>query len=433
MKKPLKAIIRPIQLFIRSESTGGIILFICAFGAIVWANSPAAESYHHLWENSFYIGVGDYVIDKSLHHWINDGLMAMFFFIVGLELKREIMGGELSNIRNAILPLAAAAGGMVFPALLFLYFNPEAPGNAGWGVPMATDIAFALGVLTLLGKRIPLTLKIFLTALAIADDLGAVLVIAFFYTSNIYVENLAFGLFFILMLTGANYMGIRNTWFYGLVGVAGVWLAFLMSGVHATIAGVLAAFTIPARPKMNELEFTNQLTSSAAEFASIPPNNITLLEPAQMYVIDRIRKLTEAADTPLQRLEQALHGFVSYFVIPLFALANAGITFTAETMAVTPVVLGVAVGLIAGKFLGIVGISWLCVKFKIARLPAAVSWKHIIGVGFLAGIGFTMSLFIANLAFTDKALIDQAKLGIMAASLVAGITGYLVLRSSKIN
>jgi NhaA family Na+:H+ antiporter len=296
---------------------------------------------------------------------------------------------------------------------------------------MATDIAFALGVLALLGKRIPLSLKIFITALAIADDLGAVLVIAFFYTSHISFLNLGIGVGFLSVLIAANVLGVRNATFYGLIGIFGVWLAFLLSGVHSTIAGVLAALTIPARPKINELDFTQKLKTYTQEFLQIPPNDVTLLEREQVYVIEKIKKLAMAADTPLQRLEYGLHGLVALFVMPLFALANAGITISTESFTqIHTVAAGTFIGLLLGKFIGVVGFSWLMVKLKWATLPSDIRWKHIIGAGFLAGIGFTMSLFVTNLAFDDPALISQAKFGILIASVVAGTVGYSILRKS---
>lgn len=422
---------KPINKFIKNESTGGIVLFISAVVAIVWANSPWADAYHHLWEYTFTIGFENFGMTQTLHHWINDGLMAMFFFVIGLELKREIMGGELSNPRNAILPLVAAVGGMVVPALIYVAFNHESPELNGWGIPMATDIAFALGVLALLGKRIPLSLKIFITALAIADDLGAVLVIAFFYTSDISFLNLGIGAGFIALLAGANFIGIRKPLFYGIIGICGVWLAFFMSGVHATIAGVLAALTIPARAKVDEIDFTQKLKSYTNEFIAIPPNNVSLLEPQQLYVIEKIKTLTKEADTPLQRLENGLHGIVAFIVMPLFALANAGITLHASSFNnIHPVAIGTLLGLFVGKFFGVVGFSWLMVRAKLASLPADLQWRHIVGAGFLAGVGFTMSLFVANLAFEDAEFINQAKLGILAASLISGVLGYLVLRKT---
>ena len=416
------------------ESTAGIVLLASAVMAMIWANSDWSDSYHHLWEYNISIQAGEYGISKTLHEWINDGLMALFFFVIGLELKREIMAGELSDMGKAMLPLIAALGGMVLPALIYFLFNPVGPESNGWGIPMATDIAFALGIMSLLGKRVPLSLKIFLTALAIADDIGAVLVIAFFYTSNISMLSLSIGGLFLIVLLAANYVGVRSTLFYGLIGIAGVWLAFLMSGVHATIAGVLAAFAIPARTKIDEEKFIQVLEDQLRAFHAIPPNDVTLLEPAQYKVIEKINRLTKAAGTPLQKLEYKLHSWVSYLVMPLFAFSNSGITLHAgflNNILSSSVTLGVLLGLVVGKFIGVLIFCWVAVKMKIAALPQGVRWKQIVGVALLAGIGFTMSLFITTLAFKDAQLITAAKLGIFTASIISGVVGYFVLKKAS--
>ena len=416
------------------ESTAGIVLLASAVMAMIWANSDWSDSYHHLWEYNISIQAGEYGISKTLHEWINDGLMALFFFVIGLELKREIMAGELSDMGKAMLPLIAALGGMVLPALIYFLFNPVGPESNGWGIPMATDIAFALGIMSLLGKRVPLSLKIFLTALAIADDIGAVLVIAFFYTSNISMLSLSIGGLFLIVLLAANYVGVRSTLFYGLIGIAGVWLAFLMSGVHATIAGVLAAFAIPARTKIDEEKFIQVLEDQLRAFHAIPPNDVTLLEPAQYKVIEKINRLTKAAGTPLQKLEYKLHPWVSYLVMPLFAFSNSGITLHSgflNNILSSSVTLGVLLGLVVGKFIGVLIFCWVAVKMKIAALPQGVRWKQIVGVALLAGIGFTMSLFITTLAFKNAQLITAAKLGIFTASIISGVVGYFVLKKAS--
>ncbi len=428
----IDTLLKPFNRFIHSESTAGIFLLVCSVVALVLANSPWSEAYHHLWEYEFSIGFAGHVVSNSLHHWISDGLMAMFFFVVGLELKREIMGGELSSPKNAILPLAAAVGGMVVPALIYAFFNYGKPSISGWGIPMATDIAFALGVLSLLGNRVPLSVKIFLTALAIADDLGAVLVIALFYTSEISTINLTTGAVFMIVLLTANYLGVRSTLFYGIVGIGGLWLAFLMSGVHATVAGVLAALTIPARTKIDEVGFVRRLRLYVSEFERIPPNDVSLLEPEQLHLVEKIKSLTKAAGTPLQQLEHALHPVVLFVVMPVFALANAGISFEGVSLqgAVTSASMGVFFGLLAGKFIGVVGTSWLFVKMGWARLPGDMTFKNICGLGMLAGIGFTMSLFITNLALQSPMVALEAKIGILTASLLAGIAGFIVLNKT---
>jgi len=428
----IDTLLKPFNRFIHSESTAGIFLLVCSIVALVLANSPWSEAYHHLWEYEFSIGFAGHVVSNSLHHWISDGLMAMFFFVVGLELKREIMGGELSSPRNAILPLAAALGGMAVPALIYAFFNYGKPSISGWGIPMATDIAFALGVLSLLGNRVPLSIKIFLTALAIADDLGAVLVIAIFYTSEISTINLATGTVFMAVLLTANYLGVRSTLFYGIVGIGGLWLAFLMSGVHATVAGVLAALTIPARTKIDEIGFARRLRLYVSEFEQVPPNNVSLLEPEQLHLVEKIKSLTKAAGTPLQQLEHALHPVVLFVVMPVFALANAGISFEGVSFqgAITSASMGVFFGLLAGKFIGVVGTSWLFVKMGWAQLPGDMTFKNICGLGLLAGIGFTMSLFVTNLALQSPEVALEAKIGILTASLLAGIGGFIVLNKT---
>lgn len=429
-----KWIIDPIKRFMNNSVMSGIILFASAFLALVISNSPLADEFHHLWEIEFSIGFGDFLLSKSLHHWINDGLMAVFFFVIGLELKREMIAGELSNPKNAVLPLAAAVGGMVVPAAIYMLFNfSSAETTSGWGIPMATDIAFALGVLYLLGDRAPISLKIFLTALAIADDLGAVLVIALFYTSDINLVSLLTGAGFMTVLITANLIGVRNTLFYAIVGIGGLWLAFLMSGVHATIAAVLAAFTIPARVKVNETICTEELTYLLDKFRKAHPNNVPTVTDEQLHILEDIRNVAKNALTPLQRLEHAMHPLVAFVIMPIFALSNGGITFTAGMLQqlASPVVLGVFVGLLLGKVVGVVGMVWLLVKLKWATLPAGLNKQHIIGAGFLAAIGFTMSLFISGLAFKDSEYLVQAKIGILSASIIAGVVGYLIVQKAS--
>lgn len=428
-----KWVIQPVNRFVNKSTTGGIVLFVSAVIALILANSPWKDAYHHFWEYNIKFGVEGYVLDKTLHHWINDGLMAIFFFVVGLELKREILGGELSNPRNAILPVAAGLGGMIFPALLYLVFNTTGEAQNGWGIPMATDIAFALGVLFLLGDRVPASLKLFLTALAIADDIGAVLVIAFFYTSNISYVSLLVGSAFLLLLILSNVLGVRSTIYYGILGIGGLWMAFLLSGVHATIAGVLAAFTIPATVRIDEVGFVEKMKMYIQKFKDADPNGAPTVTPKQLHILEDMRTLSKLAMTPLQRLEHGMHPFVTYIVMPIFALANAGVTLSSETASSTTsfVALGIVVGLLLGKFIGIVGVSSLMVKLKIATLPEGMNFKHLIGAGFLASIGFTMSLFVANLAFKNNDLIQQAKIGILIASLIGGLLGFLFLYFNK--
>lgn len=434
-KQPINYIINPISRFIQKETTGGIVLFGATILALILANSPLSDAYHHFFHNTIGISINEKsFLDLSLHHWINDGLMAVFFFVVGLELKREIVGGELSNPRKAMVPIAAAVGGMIVPALIYFSLNPSGNELKGWGIPMATDIAFALGVLYLLGNRIPLSLKIFLTALAIVDDLGAVLVIAFFYTSEISFENLFIGLSFVLVMFLGNKAGIRNFLFYAIVGVFGVWLAFLLSGVHATIAAVLAAFTIPSDVVINESVFTSKIEKLLHRFKSLDSKDeVPVLTNEQLHVLGEIKSSTDQAVPPLQRLEHGLHPFVSFAIMPIFALANAGISMDVdfEKLFENNIAIGVASGLLFGKIIGVVFFSMLVCGFKASRLPNGISFKNLIGIGFLASIGFTMSMFISELAFTDHEHNLQAKVGIFAASIIGGIIGFFYLKISN--
>ncbi|MCR8666519.1 Na+/H+ antiporter NhaA [Aestuariibaculum sp. M13] len=427
-----KYLLIPINRFISNSTTSGILLFASAILALILANSPLKDAYHHFWEHTFTIGFSDFKVSKSLHHWINDGLMSIFFFVVGLELKREIMAGELSKPKNAMLPIFSALGGMVVPALLYWLWNSSGEASNGWGIPMATDIAFALGILYLLGDRVPISLKIFLTALAIVDDLGAVLVIAFFYTSDISTISLLIGAGFFAVLLLANILGVRSTVFYGVVGIGGLWMAFLLSGIHATIAGVIAALTIPGNVKIGDTLFVKKMNELTNEFERSAPNNVSLITSDQLHILEKISRYSKGAMTPLQRLEHGMHPLVSYVVMPIFALANAGITFSGSFFdnLGSHVSLGVIFGLAFGKFIGVVGFSKILIKLKLATLPEGVNWRQIYGTALLAGIGFTMSLFITDLAFADPAYILQAKIGIFAASLLCGIAGYLTLRKA---
>ncbi|MCF6170708.1 MAG: Na+/H+ antiporter NhaA [Bacteroidales bacterium] len=420
-----------ISRFISEEAYGGIILIFATIAALIWANSSYYESYHQLW-HELKVGFvwGEINMVGSLHHWINDGLMALFFFTIGLEIKREIMGGELSSIKKASMPIAAAIGGMLIPAAFYALVLANYPEYLdGWGIPMATDIAFALGLLALLGKRVNINLKIFLTALAIADDLGAVMVIAIFYTDTINYSELLSAAFFIGVLLIANFAGVRRTSFYAIVGFIGVWMAFVFSGVHATIAGVLIALTIPARTKISENEYVKRLSKCLDKFDKVPASDNSLLTKDQAHVISDIGELNDKAQTPLQKLEHALHPITAFFILPVFALSNAGVHIEGRVieMLLHPISLGIIAGLVLGKFLGISLLSHLTVWLKIASLPEGISWKQIYGVSFLAGIGFTMSMFISDLAFVDEEFKQIAKVGIMAASLVSATVGMIWL------
>ena len=419
-------LVSSVQQFIRMEASGGILLLACAILALVWANSPWSASYFELWATKVSVGFGAFKIDKALSLWINDGLMAIFFFVVGLEIKREILVGELSSPKKAGLALAGALGGMIVPAIMYLLFNLNGEGGNGWGIPMATDIAFALGVLALLGKRAPLSLKIFLTALAIVDDLGAVLVIALFYTANVSANYLLMGFGLLVALVIGSRLGVRRTSFFVFLGIL-LWIAFLKSGVHATVAGVLLALTIPARRVIDMPSFVSQARELLDRFATNVQPGKTQPTADQLDSLNALETTIEHIDTPLHRMEHALHGWVAFFIMPVFALANAGVVLGAGTSVMNPITLGIIVGLFVGKGIGITLFSWIAVKLGIAELPENITWRQIQGVSILCGIGFTMSLFIAGLAFEDRILLDNAKVGILVGSVVAGVVGSIVL------
>ncbi len=434
-QRPIDALITPIQQFINQEKSGGIVLGISVAIAILLANSPWSGYYFHFFEQSFgFVFNGESYLKFSLHHWINDGLMAIFFFVVGLELKREFIAGELSNTRKALLPIGAALGGMLFPACIYWLLNLHGDTGTGWGIPMATDIVFALGVLHLVGNRVPLSLKVFLMALAIVDDLAAVLVIAFFYTSDISIINLAIGLCFTIIMYAGNKIGIRNVFFYAIMGIGGVWLAFLLSGVHATIAAVIAAFTIPADVSIDEKLYSHKISDYLKTFNKIDPNNLPTLTNEQVHLLDEIKDTTNQAIPPLQRLEHAMHPFVSFIIIPIFVLANAGISLSGinfENLFGNNIFTGVSMGLLFGKVIGIVSFTYLLTRLKIAPASEGMSLKNLIGIGLLGSIGFTMSLFITSLAFTNEMYLVQAKAGIFTASIIGGVLGYWVLKRNK--
>lgn len=425
----------PIKLFMGREKSGGIVLILSVTLAMILANSNIAESYFHFFEQEVgFIVNGEPYLNYSLHHWINDGLMAMFFFVVGLELKREFIGGELADIRNTILPIGAAIGGMIVPALIFLSLNIGTPQTMGWGIPMATDIAFALGVVYLLGDKVPASAKLFLTTLAIVDDLGAVLVIAFFYTSELSIASLLFGLCFLAVMFIGNRLGIKSLFFYAALGIGGVWVTFLLSGIHATIAAVLAAFMIPADAKINESVYLKRMKKLTRRFEKEEPNEVRTLEEGQVDVLTHIQHDTEIAIPLLQQLEHKMSPIVTFLIMPIFAIANAGISFTDLSLSdifSTHVALGVTLGLLLGKPIGIIGATFLMVKMHWATLPSAITRRTLLGLGMLASIGFTMSMFISTLAFTDELLMTQAKLGIFLASILGGIGGYVLLNKKS--
>lgn len=428
-----RKIFLPAMQFMRQEKSGGIVLAVAVVIALALANSPWHENFSHFFEH--HLG---FVVDStpyfnfSIAHWINDGLMSLFFFVVGLELKREFIGGELRDIRKVVLPVGAAIMGMLVPAGIFLALNFGTEVSGGWGIPMATDIAFALALVYMLGDRVPLSAKVFLTTLAIVDDLGSVIVIALFYTSNISVSSIAVGVAFLLIMFIANKMGVKSVLFYGMLGVCGVWTAFLMSGIHATIAAVLAAFMIPADSKIPEATFIARMRRQLRLFEKADSNDVRTLEHEQVEIIAQVKSEAINALPPLQRLEHGMHPFVSFVIMPIFALANAGVNFVEMDMASifsNNVALGVMLGLLLGKPIGVVASVWILVKLGIGKRSASMTWRRFIGLGFLASIGFTMSMFVTSLAFTDPALHVQAKVGIFAASILGGVIGYRLLKT----
>ena len=430
-EKTIGKIITPFEEFIHRESSSGVLLMACTVIALLLANSALAPLYADVLHVPIALNIGAWLHEHSLHHWINDGLMGLFFMLVGLEIKREVLVGELSSPRQAVLPIVAAIGGMVVPALVYWLFNMSGDGQDGWGIPMATDIAFAIGVLVLLGKRIPTNLLVFLTALAIVDDLGAVLVIAIFYTEQIHWQALlaAGGLFGVMMIM--NLSGFRKPLPYFLVGGL-LWVAMFESGIHATIAGVLAALAIPCRPKFDADRFIEHMQTLTEHFNKARHGRSTVIHDIrQRGILQSMENGVQYAQTPLQRLEHAMHIPVAFGILPLFAFANAGIPINFETldlMLVQPVTLGVIAGLVLGKPLGIAGATWLAVRLGWGTLPPGMSMAHVIGAGFLGGIGFTMSIFIAELGFKGQVdVLLMAKTGILVASLLAGIIGCLWL------
>jgi len=421
----------PFEHFLHAQTTTGIVLMLMTILALILANSPLSETYAHFFHTSIDFNVGSWELSHTIHHWINDGLMAIFFFMIGLEIKREILVGELSNIKVAILPILAAIGGMLIPALIYFGINVDTQGADGWGIPMATDIAFAISALVLLGKRVPPALVTFLVALAIVDDLGAVIVIALFYTEQIHMLPLALAGGAFLIMIAFNRFGIHMILPYFIVGLF-MWFFMLESGIHATIAGVIAALAIPSKPKRIPSDFREDLEILLDKYDSYPIDAKKGMNAKQKAILLKLQHNIDDIGTPSARLEDDLHLPVALIVIPLFALANAGISVdfsSISTTIMTPVSLGIIAGLVLGKVFGIFAVAWLAIKLKIASLPQGSSMNQIFGVAFLGGIGFTMSIFVADLAFVDNPeLIFQAKVGILAASLFSGLFGYGWLR-----
>ncbi len=436
MKTPEKKapLAGPFQRFFKKFAQGSYPLFAAAVIAVLWANI-SHESYHAVWHSELSFSLGSVQVTKSLAHWIDEALMTIFFFVVGLEIKREFLVGGLSSFKQAILPIMAAVGGMVVPAGLYLIFNYNMPSIRGWGIPMATDIAFSLAVLALLGQRIPFGLKLFLSAFAIADDLGAVMVIALFYTAAIDWGSLLVAGMFIIGLLIANRLWIRHPLVYFILGI-GLWVFVLKSGVHATVAGVLVAMFIPARAKYDTDGFVEEVDSILERLrCGIHSCGFSiLLNRDHLDAVQEIDIACREVETPLQRLEHALDPWVSYVILPLFALAKSGIFFEGfdfSQAAVHPVTLGIFAGLVLGKPIGIALFSLMTLGVLKAKLHSGVTKRHIIGASFLGGIGFTMSLFITGLTFTDAYQITLAKFAVVSASILSGILGYLVLRGTS--
>jgi NhaA family Na+:H+ antiporter len=417
-----RALFVPIQEFIHIQGVSSIVLLLAAIAALVWANSPWHESYHHVWDLELRLSR----LTLPVHAWINDALMAIFFFLVGMEIKHEIVHGELSDMRRASLPIFAALGGMIVPALIYALLNLRQPGQHGWGIPMATDIAFSLGVLAMV-KGIPAELKVFLLSLAIADDIGAIAVIAIFYTETLRVESLIVGALLLVILYLVHRVGIRHSMIYALLGIL-FWVAILRSGIHATIAGVILGFMVPTSPRLSFSQFESISTDIVKRYREALAENDTTTAARMLGFLEEVVSETES---PSERLTRKLNDWVSFLVLPLFALANAGVEFSAGgfgNLLRSHVAWGVFFGLVVGKPIGIAAFSWLAVKLGIAVLPHHVNWRMINAVGMLAGIGFTVSIFISSLAFDDPALLMDAKAAVLGASLVAGLTGYVALR-----
>ena len=421
-----KILVTPFQKFVKIESLSGILLFSATILALVWANSPFAHLYNSLWDYKLGIGTEDFALNKPLILWVNDGLMTIFFFLIGLEIKRELLIGELNSPRKAAFPFFAAIGGMVIPVGLFLLLNNNPETLDGWGIPMATDIAFSLAILNLLGKRVPISLKVFLTAFAIVDDLGAVLVIAIFYSSGIEWALLAYAAGLLVILFTLSYWRIYSKYLFALSGLV-VWFLFLKAGIHPTIAGVLMALTIPIRQRIGVNVYTRKVSGILEGIKFEEGRKGPVLSDNQIEQLDDLEDWTTLVQSPLQHLEHRLHNWVAYLVMPIFALANAGIAFSSDMHLESALILNVIVGLFIGKGIGVSLFALGAVKLKLAVLPEGVNYKNIVGVALLAGVGFTMSIFISNLAFGESDFTDSAKVGILIGSLISGITGYLFL------
>lgn len=426
-----KILITPFQKFVKIESLSGVLLFGATIIAFILANSPLSGFYNSVWEYEFGIKTPDFELIKPLILWINDGLMAIFFFLIGLEIKREVMIGELNDLKKASFPIFAALGGMIVPIGIFIILNKNPETSHGWGIPAATDIAFSLAILQLLGKRVPVGLKVFLAAFAIVDDIGAVVLIAVFYSTGIKWVLLIIALVIIIILSILASRGIYSKYIFFIAGFF-VWLLFLKAGFHPTVAGVLLAFTIPIRRKVDVNTYAVNLCNIADEFKTAGEDRGLVLTKKQVENIDDLEDWTARVQSPLQHLEHSLHNWVAYLIIPVFAFANAGVNLSTGTNLNYNIILIIMISLFAGKSIGISMFTWLARKFKLTVMPKGINGRQLAGIAFLAGVGFTMSIFIANLAFVDNpAVVNSAKLGIIAGSLISGLTGYLILRFSS--
>ncbi|MFG6685419.1 Na+/H+ antiporter NhaA [Mariniflexile sp. HNIBRBA6329] len=426
-----KIILSPFQKFVKIESFSGILLLLATILALIWANSPFSESYQSLWQYKVGFTTESFELNKPLILWINDGLMAIFFFLIGLEIKREFLIGELNSMKKLAFPLFGALGGIIVPVLFFFILNKNPETLQGWGIPMATDIAFSLALLKVLGNRVPLSLKIFLTAFAIVDDLGAVLVIALFYSSNIQLGLLGMALLLLVVLYVLSFKGYYSKFIMIFLGII-IWTLFLKSGIHPTLAGILLAFSVPIRQKIKTPEFIDNLVTITNNIKQASVSKKPILSKEQIQQIDDLEDWTNKYQSPLQHLEHNLHDWVAYFIIPLFALANSGVILNSDMDIEMALVINISICLVLGKSIGITSIIFIARKLKLIEVPDDISNQQIVGVSFLAGIGFTMAIFIASLAFTDSPkYIDSAKIGILIGSVIAALMGYIILRLKK--
>ncbi|SDH01483.1 Na+/H+ antiporter NhaA [Winogradskyella thalassocola] len=421
----------PFQKFVKIESFSGILLLLATILALIWANSPYGDIYREIWQYDIGVVTESFEFKKPLILWINDGLMAIFFFLIGLEIKRELLIGELNSPKKIAFPLIGALGGMLVPVVFFLVLNQNPETTKGWGIPMATDIAFSLAILNALGKRVPLSLKVFLTAFAIVDDIGAVLVIALFYSGSINITLLLIALAMLVVLYILSYKGVYSRFLMFFFGII-IWFLFLKSGIHPTVAGILLAFSVPIRQKIDTSTFLEQLENVYNDIKTASVLKKPILSTEQIQHIDDLEDWSSKFQSPLQHLEHNLHGWVAYFIIPIFALANAGVLISGSENLEIALVTNIIICLVLGKGIGISLIVFLAKKIKLIEVPSEISFRHILGVSFIAGIGFTMAIFIASLAFASTPeFIDSAKIGILIGSLISAIIGYFILRSAS--